>query len=93
MGELTFINSNSDKNNPTLLGLHHVLGFGKYRNKRIDTIIEIDPGYLLWLVDSECYKFYNDEVYKKVSRVASKKSSEKYKATYYPWSKGRTKLY
>ena len=88
---LTYINYNKDKENPILLGLEHVFGFGKYKYKRVDTIIELDPQYILWLCDEGCYKLYNEEVYKRVKRVYNKLESKKYK---FPTSySAKTKLY
>ena len=89
--KLIYIKYNKDNENPVLLGLKHVLSFGKYKYKRIDTIVEQDPAYLLWLCDSGCYKFYDDEVYKNVKRILNKKTSKLYKTNV--MYKSRIKLY
>ena len=31
---------------------NHVMSFGKHRNKSIETILDIDPGYIEWLVEN-----------------------------------------
>lgn len=80
--KLIYIKYNKDNENPILLGLKHVLSFGKYKYKRIDTVIEQDPGYLIWLCDSGCYKFHDEEVLKKVKKVLSKKKTALYRSCY-----------
>lgn len=60
---------NLGKKNPNTLGLASTLKFGKYKNRRINDIIEEDPKYLEWavndnviLLDDEAYTELQDAI-------------------------------
>ena len=39
------------------LGLDDQMGFGKYRSDTVEDVLEVDPQYLQWVVDTDAAEF------------------------------------
>lgn len=53
--------------------------FGKYKGQKVDTLIEIDPGYLLWANENVSYFSLTDE------QIQACKKKKEPKRVYYPF--------
>lgn len=59
------------------LGLYDMITFGKYQNCRVDSIVEMDYNYILFLNKSNKYLF-NSEVLRRCRNLQEEADSERF---------------